>query len=169
MQSSTCSKDTFHEVVCSQTAFVFDDPNKFGTSNGMLYLHSNTGNFLVEGFSFFRKFFYLLFLNRLYNRCFFKSISLISGVLVQRTGNRNFQINKNKEKPLRDIRQRAILVSTEATTVTIQFILTQIIIMGSLKTGKLMRKLNTSQASQGTETLGIIFMLVIIHAIKLHA
>lgn len=168
MQSSTCSKDTFYEVVCSQTAFVFDNPHKFGTSNGMLYLHSNTGHFLVEGFSFFRKFFYLLFLNRLYNRCFFKSTSLIFGVLVQRTGNRNFQTNKNKEKPLRNIRQRAILVYAEVTTVTI-LILTQIIIMGSLKIGKLMRKQNTSQASQSTETLGIIFMLVIIHAIKLHA
>lgn len=41
--------------------------------------------------------------------------------------------------------------------------------MRGLKIGKQMRKLNMSQARQGTETFEIIFMIVIIHATKVHA
>lgn len=211
MQSSTYSKDTFHEGIRFQAGFVFDNPHEISTSNDIFCPHSNTGNSPIEGFVFFfRKLFPLLFLDSLYNRCLFRSISLLSGTLVQRIGNREiihcishllilsctgncladkkdqighcnyngilycttllFQIYMNKEKPVRDIRQRVIFIYVEATTVisvlTIQFLVTQIIIMGCPKIGKQMKKLNMNQ---GRETLGIIFMLVIIHAIKLQA
>lgn len=59
----------------------------------------------------------------------------------------------------------------EATKLTsafaIHFIFRQIIIMSGLKGGKQMGKLNMSQAGQGTETLGIVFMIFIIHATKI--
>lgn len=91
-------------------------------------------------------------------------------ILLQRVV---FQIHKNKEKAFRDIRQGAVLVDTEATTATspfaIQLIFRQIIIMSRLKRGKQMQKLNMGQTCQGTETLGIFFMLFIIHATKIHA
>lgn len=41
--------------------------------------------------------------------------------------------------------------------------------MSCLKIREQMRKLNMSQARQGTEAFGIVFMLVIIHATKVHA
>ena len=90
---------------------------------------------------------------------------LLQGVILQ--------IYKNKEKTLRDIRQGTVAIYAETTTLTTtfagKFIFRQIIVMRSLKIGKQMRKLNMSQASQGTETFGMIFMLVIIHATNVHA
>lgn len=186
MQSSTCLKDTFHEGVCSQTAFVFGNSHEFSTSNGMFYPYSDAGDLPVEGFLFIRKFF--VFLCRYKSHCLktqtqnmgkavHKCVTMLlvhtetgSMVLLKRVV---FQIYKNKEKPLRDIRQRAILVYAETATVTspltIEFVLTQIIIMRGLEIGKQMRKLNMSQARQGTETFGIIFMVGIIYATKVHA
>lgn len=41
--------------------------------------------------------------------------------------------------------------------------------MSSLKVGMQMGKLSMGQASQGAETFGIVFMLGIIHATKIHA
>lgn len=83
-----------------------------------------------------------------------------------------FQIHKNKEKTFSDINQRTILVYTEATTITATFaaqlIFRQIIIMSRLKVGKQMAKLSMIQACQGTEAFGIVFMVVVIHATKIH-
>lgn len=80
-----------------------------------------------------------------------------------------FQIYKNKAKTLWDITLGAGAIDAETTTFAVQFIFRQIIIMCSLKIRKQMRKLNMTQACQGTETFGIVFMVVIIHATKIHA
>lgn len=89
-------------------------------------------------------------------------------VLLQRV---ILQIHKNKEKVLHDIKQGTVLIYAETTKLTpafaIHFIFRQIVIMRGLKEGKQMGKLNISQAGQGTETLGIVFMIFIIHATKI--
>lgn len=85
MQSNTCSKNAFNELVCPEPAFVFYNSHKLGTSNGMLYPHSYPRNFFIELFLFLGKYFSLSFLDRLYNLHLFRCISLMSRVLVQGT------------------------------------------------------------------------------------
>ena len=86
MQSSTCSKNMVHKEVSSESAFIFDDSHEFGASNGVFDSYSNAGNFLVELFLIFGKHLSSSFLDRLYDRHFFRAISLISGILIQDTG-----------------------------------------------------------------------------------
>lgn len=88
MQSSTCSKNMVHKEVSSESAFIFDDSHEFGASNGVFDSYSNAGNFLVELFLIFGKHLSSSFLDRLYDRHFFRAISLISGILIQGTRNR---------------------------------------------------------------------------------
>lgn len=70
-----------------------------------------------------------------------------------------------------NIGQGAVALYVKATIITTTFtcklIFRQIIIMRYLKIGKQMG-INMIQASQGTETFGVIFMFSIIHATKVH-
>lgn len=83
MQSCTDSKDTFHEAICPESAFVFGNPHEFGTSNGMFHTHPYSGNPPVILLFFFGKFTSLFLLDGLYDCHPFRGISLISGVLIQ--------------------------------------------------------------------------------------
>ncbi len=302
MLSSTCSKYTFHKRVGSETTFVFDYSHYLGTADGMFHTYPNAGDFRVEVLLSGREFFSLAFLDRLYDRYPFRGVTLISGILIQGTGNRkgihiishllivhfpgnglaheenqagyggydgildrmafllpavflflfitvyrtgNFplgtvmeqyrlrtllreftkalkkfliglcqhkthclkaqmkdvgqamnksvamllthakaggmvllkrivlQIHKDEEKVLCHIRKRAVLVNTETATVATTFaghlIFRQIIVMCRLEERKQTGKLGMVHASQGAETLGVIFMVGIIHATKIRA
>lgn len=93
-----------------------------------------------------------------------------SGILLQWI---IFQIHKNKENSFRNIWQRTVIVYSEATTITspfvAQLIFRQIIVMSRFKVRRQMAKLCMIQTCQGTDTFRISFMVVIIHATKIHA
>ena len=83
MQGSTDSKDTFHKLVCPESAFVFDNPHKLDTTNGMFHTHPYLGNLPVVLLFFFGKFTSLFLLDGLYDRHSFRGISLIPGILIE--------------------------------------------------------------------------------------
>lgn len=88
MQSSTCSKNTFNEEIGSEMTFVFEHSHELGTSGDMFHTYPNTGNFFIGLFFFFGKLLSLCFLSGLYYLHPFRSISLISGILIEGARNR---------------------------------------------------------------------------------
>ncbi len=83
------------------------------------------------------------------------------------------QINKDEEKTLGNIRQRAVLINgyncADRCDVYHSVHKSTDNHYELLKIRKQMRKLKVGQARQGTETLGIVFMRFIIHYAKICA
>ena len=88
MQHSTCSKKPFNERVCSEPAFIFDNPHELGSADDMFHPYPDTGNLSIERFRVIRKRLSPAFLDRLYNCAPLERTSLISGVLIQSARNR---------------------------------------------------------------------------------
>ena len=83
MHSSASTKDSLHEIIGSQPAFIFDDSHMFGASYGMLYSDSERGDFPVVLLFFRSKVSSWRFFYRLENGNTCRVVSLIPCILIQ--------------------------------------------------------------------------------------
>lgn len=88
MQSHTCGKNILNKIVSSKPAFVFDDAHDLCASYDMFYTYPDGGNFPVVFPGLFGKFLPFGLLERLYDFHPFRSIALISRILIQGTRHR---------------------------------------------------------------------------------